>query len=140
MRKSNSLLSWLENFPHARAKVTCGIYFFFIERVMRLAWLFLRERRSIKTTSPAAATKNAAPIASSPSPPGLGFSADSATTFVGDIEIFSGTETELVSAARFVDAAANGGFVASNFGAGDGGFVSAFVPIMMIDCITTRFG
>jgi hypothetical protein len=137
MRKSNSLLSWPENFPHARQKVTRGIYLFFIERVMRLEWLFLRERRIIKTARPPAAAKNNPPTAIVPLLPGAESSSGDAIIFVCSVEIFSGAEMELVSAAGFVGANGNGEFVTSNFSAG-GGFVSVFVPIMMIECMTTR--
>jgi hypothetical protein len=148
MRKSNLLFSWAENFPHARQKVTRGIYFFFIERVMRLAWPDWRERWSMKTTNPPAATKSAPPIAIAlllPRPESSGDKAGAlvcAAKFVSAVAIISGAETALVSGTGFVGATGNGELVISNFGAGGagGGLVSGFVLIMMMDCMTTRFG
>lgn len=129
---------------------------------MRLAWPDWRERRRINAVNPPAATKSATPIASAPPPPSPDFSggnADalvsaagilsgaktalvSAAKFVSAVEIISGAETALVSGTGFVSATGNGELVISNFGAGGagGGFASEFVLIMMIDCMTTRFG
>lgn len=132
---------------------------------MRLAWPGLRERRSMKTTSPPAAAKNAAPTASAPPLPSLGFSDCNAVAFVCAIETFAGAAVALVFATGFDAAAGNGEFATSNFGAGGfatvfvsiaigdgrivgccggwsrgafGGLVPAFVPIMIIGGKTTR--
>jgi len=68
------MFSWARNFPDARPKVTHGIGdvygradgfpLLFIERVIRLPWSALRERRNINTVRTPAKTRNAAPRAS----------------------------------------------------------------------------
>jgi hypothetical protein len=116
----------------------------------------------MKTANPPAATKSAPPIAIAPPLPrpessggkagalfcaawifaGVKTALVSAAKFVSSVEIISGAGTALVSVTGFVGATDNGGLVISNFGAGGagGGVVSEFVLIMMIDCMTTRFG
>ena len=112
------------NFYTRAAKSHGGILSFFIVCVMRLAGSVWRERRSVKTASPAATAKNDAPMASEPLLVRSEFTAGAATKFVCAIELVGAAETVFV----WIKVAA---FVGSGSGSGGGGFVPTVLPTMM---------